>query len=203
MLFLKGNNRGLASSRMDLRACVELSPLFNVSREDLQGSCIVQIMKERSARKVCYTILGVPMFENREGHEWSWDDLDQHLKLGCIETYCSLVLVFLVSRQRKAGQPLLGSLTEKDFVDIWQRNSCLFFGNCNLYAYDYHIYLLSCVKISGLSWSSCIYHKAIDDDQKKLTFSRMPARFSRDSFSLISLDFFSKFSLMLLPEEIF
>ncbi|KAK7306123.1 hypothetical protein VNO77_44044 [Canavalia gladiata] len=170
MLFLKGNNKGLASSRTDLRAFVEFSPLFNVSCEDLQGSCIVQIMKERLARKVCYTILGVPMFENREGHEWSWDDLDQHLKLGCIETYCSLVL----------GEPDYARINRGFMLNVYNPTDLN----------------KSRIGIRGIDY-------VIDDDQKKLTFSRMPARFSRDSFSSISLDFFSKFSLMLLPEEIF
>ncbi|KAK7315939.1 hypothetical protein VNO77_34521 [Canavalia gladiata] len=38
VLFFKGGNRGLVSSKTDLRACAEFSPSLNMSHEALQGS---------------------------------------------------------------------------------------------------------------------------------------------------------------------
>ncbi|XP_010464416.1 PREDICTED: heat shock protein 90-6, mitochondrial [Camelina sativa] len=58
---------------------------LNVSREILQESRIVRIMKKRLMRKAFDMILGISLSENREDYENFWDNFGKHLKLGCIE----------------------------------------------------------------------------------------------------------------------
>ncbi|PIA30896.1 hypothetical protein AQUCO_05300021v1 [Aquilegia coerulea] len=58
---------------------------LNVSREILQESRIVRIMKKRLVRKAFDMILGISMSENREDYEKFWENFGKHLKLGCIE----------------------------------------------------------------------------------------------------------------------
>ncbi|KAF9669619.1 hypothetical protein SADUNF_Sadunf14G0126200 [Salix dunnii] len=58
---------------------------LNVSREILQESRIVRIMRKRLVRKAFDMILGISMSENREDYEKFWDNFGKHLKLGCIE----------------------------------------------------------------------------------------------------------------------
>ncbi|KFK38234.1 hypothetical protein AALP_AA3G086500 [Arabis alpina] len=58
---------------------------LNVSREILQESRIVRIMKKRLVRKAFDMILGISLSENREDYEKFWDNFGKHLKLGCIE----------------------------------------------------------------------------------------------------------------------
>ncbi|CAI0383545.1 unnamed protein product [Linum tenue] len=58
---------------------------LNVSREILQESRIVRIMRKRLVRKAFDMILGISMSENREDYEKFWDNYGKYLKLGCIE----------------------------------------------------------------------------------------------------------------------
>ncbi|MCL7034303.1 hypothetical protein MKW94_003701 [Papaver nudicaule] len=58
---------------------------LNVSREILQESRIVRIMRKRLVRKAFDMILGISMSENREDYEKFWDNFGKNLKLGCIE----------------------------------------------------------------------------------------------------------------------
>ncbi|XP_010524613.1 PREDICTED: heat shock protein 90-6, mitochondrial [Tarenaya hassleriana] len=58
---------------------------LNVSREILQESRIVRIMKKRLVRKAFDMILGISLSEKREDYEKFWDNYGKHLKLGCIE----------------------------------------------------------------------------------------------------------------------
>ncbi|EOA32302.1 hypothetical protein CARUB_v10015564mg [Capsella rubella] len=58
---------------------------LNVSREILQESRIVRIMKKRLVRKAFDMILGISLSENREDYEKFWENFGKHLKLGCIE----------------------------------------------------------------------------------------------------------------------
>ncbi|XP_039000882.1 heat shock protein 90-6, mitochondrial-like [Hibiscus syriacus] len=58
---------------------------LNVSREILQESRIVRIMKKRLVRKTFDMILGISMSENKGDYETFWENFGKHLKLGCIE----------------------------------------------------------------------------------------------------------------------
>ncbi|GFP84880.1 heat shock protein 83 [Phtheirospermum japonicum] len=58
---------------------------LNVSREILQESRIVRIMRKRLVRKAFDMILGISMSEDREDYEKFWENFGKHLKLGCIE----------------------------------------------------------------------------------------------------------------------
>ncbi|XP_020234319.1 heat shock protein 90-6, mitochondrial [Cajanus cajan] len=58
---------------------------LNVSREILQESRIVRIMRKRLVRKAFDMILGISMSENREDYDKFWENFGKHLKLGCIE----------------------------------------------------------------------------------------------------------------------
>ncbi|CAI0383856.1 unnamed protein product, partial [Linum tenue] len=58
---------------------------LNVSREILQESRIVRIMRKRLVRKAFDMILGISMSDNREDYEKFWDNYGKYLKLGCIE----------------------------------------------------------------------------------------------------------------------
>ncbi|PKA49066.1 Endoplasmin like [Apostasia shenzhenica] len=60
---------------------------LNVSREILQESRIVRIMKKRLVRKAFDMILGISLSENREDYEKFWDNFGKLLKLGCIEDH--------------------------------------------------------------------------------------------------------------------
>ncbi|KAG5545766.1 hypothetical protein RHGRI_018052 [Rhododendron griersonianum] len=58
---------------------------LNVSREILQESRIVRIMRKRLVRKAFDMILGISMSENKDDYEKFWENFGKHLKLGCIE----------------------------------------------------------------------------------------------------------------------
>ncbi|KAL8087984.1 heat shock protein 90-6, mitochondrial-like [Apium graveolens] len=58
---------------------------LNVSREILQESRIVRIMKKRLVRKTFEMIRRLSDSEKREDYEKFWDNFGKHLKLGCIE----------------------------------------------------------------------------------------------------------------------
>lgn len=58
---------------------------LNVSREILQESRIVRIMKKRLVRKAFDMILGISMSENRADYETFWENFGKYLKLGCLE----------------------------------------------------------------------------------------------------------------------
>ncbi|EEF30688.1 heat shock protein 90-6, mitochondrial [Ricinus communis] len=58
---------------------------LNVSREILQESRIVRIMRKRLVRKAFDMILGISMSEDREDYEKFWDNYGKYMKLGCIE----------------------------------------------------------------------------------------------------------------------
>lgn len=69
-----------------IRGVVDSSDLpLNVSREILQESRIVRIMRKRLVKKAFDMILGISMSENRDDYEKFWDNFGKHLKLGCIE----------------------------------------------------------------------------------------------------------------------
>nr|XP_023916963.1 heat shock protein 90-6, mitochondrial isoform X2 [Quercus suber] len=58
---------------------------LNVSREILQESRIVRIMRKRLVRKAFDMILGISMSENKDDYDRFWENFGKHLKLGCIE----------------------------------------------------------------------------------------------------------------------
>lgn len=58
---------------------------LNVSREILQESRIVRIMKKRLVRKAFDMILGISMSEDRDDYMNFWRNFGKHMKLGCIE----------------------------------------------------------------------------------------------------------------------
>ncbi|CAK9133364.1 unnamed protein product [Ilex paraguariensis] len=58
---------------------------LNVSREILQESRIVRIMRKRLVRKAFDMILGISMSENRDDYEKFWENFGKYVKLGCIE----------------------------------------------------------------------------------------------------------------------
>ncbi|XP_017258585.1 heat shock protein 90-6, mitochondrial isoform X2 [Daucus carota subsp. sativus] len=58
---------------------------LNVSREILQESRIVRIMKRRLVRKTFEMIRRLSDSEKREDYEKFWDNFGKHIKLGCIE----------------------------------------------------------------------------------------------------------------------
>ncbi|KAF7141568.1 hypothetical protein RHSIM_Rhsim06G0174600 [Rhododendron simsii] len=69
-----------------IRGVVDSNDLpLNVSREILQESRIVRIMRKRLVRKAFDMILGISMSENRDDYEKFWENFGKHLKLGCIE----------------------------------------------------------------------------------------------------------------------
>ncbi|KAM0944143.1 putative Heat shock protein Hsp90 family [Dioscorea sansibarensis] len=60
---------------------------LNVSREILQESRIVRIMRKRLVRKAFDMILGISLSENRDDYEKFWENFGKNLKLGCIEDH--------------------------------------------------------------------------------------------------------------------
>lgn len=58
---------------------------LNVSREILQESRIVRIMRKRLVRKAFEMIQGIALSENRDDYDKFWENFGKHLKLGCIE----------------------------------------------------------------------------------------------------------------------
>ncbi|CAA0837042.1 HEAT SHOCK PROTEIN 89.1 [Striga hermonthica] len=58
---------------------------LNVSREILQESRIVRIMRKRLVRKAFDMILGITMSEDRDDYVKFWENFGKHLKLGCME----------------------------------------------------------------------------------------------------------------------
>ncbi|KAK3184508.1 hypothetical protein Dsin_031794 [Dipteronia sinensis] len=58
---------------------------LNVSREILQESRIVRIMRKRLVRKAFDMILGISMSENKADYEGFWDNFGKYMKLGCLE----------------------------------------------------------------------------------------------------------------------
>ncbi|XBI79409.1 heat shock protein 90-6, mitochondrial-like [Triticum dicoccoides] len=58
---------------------------LNVSREILQESRIVRIMRKRLVRKAFDMILGISCSENRDDYEAFWENYGKFLKLGCME----------------------------------------------------------------------------------------------------------------------
>lgn len=60
---------------------------LNVSREILQESRIVRIMRKRLVRKAFDMILGISLSENKDDYDKFWDNFGKMLKLGCIEDH--------------------------------------------------------------------------------------------------------------------
>uniref|UniRef100_A0A1D1ZDY6 Endoplasmin n=2 Tax=Anthurium amnicola TaxID=1678845 RepID=A0A1D1ZDY6_9ARAE len=60
---------------------------LNVSREILQESRIIRIMRKRLVRKAFDMILGISVSDNRDDYDKFWDNFGKHLKLGCIEDH--------------------------------------------------------------------------------------------------------------------
>lgn len=58
---------------------------LNVSREILQESRIVRIMRKRLVRKAFDMILGISCSENRDDYERFWENFGKFLKLGAME----------------------------------------------------------------------------------------------------------------------
>ncbi|CAK8539001.1 unnamed protein product [Lathyrus sativus] len=84
---------------------------LNVSREILQESRIVRIMRKRLVRKAFDMILGISMSDNKEDYEKFWDNFGKHLKLGCIED----------RENHKRIAPLLrffSSQSEEEFISL-------------------------------------------------------------------------------------
>ncbi|KAF8414236.1 hypothetical protein HHK36_002236 [Tetracentron sinense] len=84
---------------------------LNVSREILQESRIVRIMRKRLVRKAFDMILGISMSENRDDYDKFWENFGKHLKLGCIED----------RENHKRIAPLLrffSSQSEEEFISL-------------------------------------------------------------------------------------
>ncbi|KAG0469786.1 hypothetical protein HPP92_016486 [Vanilla planifolia] len=60
---------------------------LNVSREILQESRIVRIMRKRLVRKAFDMILGISLSENKDDYDKFWENFGKFLKLGCIEDH--------------------------------------------------------------------------------------------------------------------
>ncbi|CAD5186544.1 unnamed protein product [Musa acuminata subsp. malaccensis] len=60
---------------------------LNVSREILQESRIVRIMRKRLVRKAFDMILGISLSENKDDYDKFWENFGKNLKLGCIEDH--------------------------------------------------------------------------------------------------------------------
>ncbi|RWR73862.1 heat shock protein 90-6, mitochondrial isoform X3 [Cinnamomum micranthum f. kanehirae] len=60
---------------------------LNVSREILQESRIVRIMRKRLVRKAFDMILGISLSENKDDYDKFWENFGKHLKLGCLEDH--------------------------------------------------------------------------------------------------------------------
>ncbi|CAA7393335.1 unnamed protein product [Spirodela intermedia] len=60
---------------------------LNVSREILQESRIIRIMRKRLVRKAFDMILGISLSENRDDYDKFWENFGKHLKLGCMEDH--------------------------------------------------------------------------------------------------------------------
>ncbi|XP_057440906.1 heat shock protein 90-6, mitochondrial [Lotus japonicus] len=91
---------------------------LNVSREILQESRIVRIMRKRLVRKAFDMILGISMSENREDYEKFWDNFGKHLKLGCIED----------RENHKRLAPLLrffSNQSEEDLISLDEYVDCM------------------------------------------------------------------------------
>ncbi|KAG9158550.1 hypothetical protein Leryth_021605 [Lithospermum erythrorhizon] len=58
---------------------------LNVSREILQESRIVRIMRKRLVRKAFDMIRGISDSENKDDYDKFWENYGKHIKLGCIE----------------------------------------------------------------------------------------------------------------------
>lgn len=58
---------------------------LNVSREILQESRIVRIMKKRLVRKTFDMIQGIVQSENKDDYKKFWENFGKYIKLGCIE----------------------------------------------------------------------------------------------------------------------
>ncbi|KAL6538002.1 hypothetical protein OROGR_011990 [Orobanche gracilis] len=84
---------------------------LNVSREILQESRIVRIMRKRLVRKAFDMILGITMSENKDDYYNFWENFGKHLKLGCIED----------RENHKRIDPLLqffSSQSEEDLISL-------------------------------------------------------------------------------------
>ncbi|MQL94789.1 hypothetical protein Taro_027454 [Colocasia esculenta] len=84
---------------------------LNVSREILQESRIIRIMRKRLVRKAFDMILGISLSENRDDYDKFWENFGKHLKLGCIEDHSN----------HKRIAPLLrffSSQSEEEFISL-------------------------------------------------------------------------------------
>lgn len=62
---------------------------LNVSREILQESRIVRVMRKRLLKKTFEMILGVSLSENQEDYRKFWDNFGKNMKLGVIEDHAN------------------------------------------------------------------------------------------------------------------
>lgn len=58
---------------------------LNVSREILQESRVIRIMKKRLVRKAFDMIQGIAMSENKDDYDKFWENFGKHIKLGCLD----------------------------------------------------------------------------------------------------------------------
>ncbi|KAJ6831865.1 heat shock protein 90-6, mitochondrial-like [Iris pallida] len=84
---------------------------LNVSREILQESRIVRIMRNRLVRKAFDMILGISLSDNKDNYDRFWENFGKNLKLGCIEDHAN----------HKRIAPLLrfvSSQSEEEFISL-------------------------------------------------------------------------------------
>eukprot|EP00252_Welwitschia_mirabilis_P018001 TRINITY_DN40147_c0_g1_i1.p1 TRINITY_DN40147_c0_g1~~TRINITY_DN40147_c0_g1_i1.p1 ORF type:complete len:801 (-),score=154.32 TRINITY_DN40147_c0_g1_i1:316-2718(-) len=62
---------------------------LNVSREILQESRIVRVMRKRLTKKTFEMILGISMSENKEDYKKFWENFGKNLKIGCLEDHAN------------------------------------------------------------------------------------------------------------------
>ncbi|KAL0287907.1 UNVERIFIED_CONTAM: Heat shock protein 90-6, mitochondrial [Sesamum calycinum] len=107
---------------------------LNVSREILQESRIVRIMRKRLVRKAFDMILGITMSEDKDDYVKFWENFGKHIKLGCIEDHSvasarntpfleklvekDIEVLFLVDPIDEVAIQNLKSYKDKNFVDI-------------------------------------------------------------------------------------
>lgn len=84
---------------------------LNVSREILQESRIVRVMRKRLLKKSFEMIMGISLSENKEDYQKFWDNFGKNIKLGVIEDQAN----------HKKLAPLLrffSSVTEDELVSL-------------------------------------------------------------------------------------
>ncbi|KAE8675660.1 hypothetical protein F3Y22_tig00111650pilonHSYRG00271 [Hibiscus syriacus] len=90
---------------------------LSVSRETLQESRIVRIMRKRLARKTFDMIQEISERENKEDYKKFWENFGRFLKLGCIED-TDIEVLYLIKPIDEVAIKNLQTFKENKFADI-------------------------------------------------------------------------------------